>query len=457
MVEVDPADAISFSQGPGIGTPAARVAPAYYSPTAWQAATCRGPASREHRIVAETTFGDPEPLRLAIADERAAGVEPAAERDALRVGRLALEDLLLHTAGLGHDRQQRARVRMLRRLEDLFGRAELDDATEVHHRDAVGDVPREPEIVGDDEDRDAGLVDEPAHELQDLAPHRRVEARHRLVGDEQAWLEHHCARDHHALPLTAGHLVRVEPDEPFGRPEPRAGERPRDELLLVAALLVHAQAFGDGLVDRLPRVERAGRVLEDHLDVAAVLVQAGAAATEDRPALVADFAVHRLLEPHDRARRASSCHSPTRRRARRPRPRARRGSRRRPRAGACRRAARPCAPKCTCRSSTSSKSRRSQVALAALAARGAMGRAGCPARFARGEPRADVHRTGHASPRHRCATYTGGAAVGAGGAEQDVESTRSGPRRRRSAGGTGSRRMCCGSGGSPSSPDGRIA
>ena len=44
-------------------------------------------------------------------------------------------------AGLGRGREQRLRIGMLRSGEDRVLRAYLDDAAEIHHRDAVGDVP----------------------------------------------------------------------------------------------------------------------------------------------------------------------------------------------------------------------------------------------------------------------------------------------------------------------------
>ena len=56
---------------------------------------------------------------------------------------------------------------------------------------------------------DARLAHEPQHQREDLAAHRGVERGDRLVGDEQARLEHHRARDHHALALPARELVRV--------------------------------------------------------------------------------------------------------------------------------------------------------------------------------------------------------------------------------------------------------
>ncbi len=112
-------------------------------------------------------------------------MEAAARRDARRVRCLALQDELLHLLDLGHDGEQGARVGMPWVREQLLGGPLLDDPPEVHHRDPVGDVPREPEVVRDDEDRDPGISHQLEHELEDLAAHRGIEARHRLVGDEE--------------------------------------------------------------------------------------------------------------------------------------------------------------------------------------------------------------------------------------------------------------------------------
>ena len=106
---------------------------------------------------------------------------------------------------------------------------------------------------------------------QDLAAHRGVEVRDRLVGDDDLRLEHQGAGDHHPLALAARELVRVEQVEPLGRTQARARERlarrapPRSRRSVAWCDAVDPQRLGDDLVDRLPRVERAHRVLEDHL------------------------------------------------------------------------------------------------------------------------------------------------------------------------------------------------
>ncbi len=59
---------------------------------------------------------------------------------------------------LGHDGEQRLGVGVLRVAEHLLGGAGLDDAAEVHHRDPVGDVPGQAEVVGDHEDAEAEVL-----------------------------------------------------------------------------------------------------------------------------------------------------------------------------------------------------------------------------------------------------------------------------------------------------------
>ena len=102
-------------------------------------------------------------------------MEPAACGNVRRIGRLAGEDLLVQPVVLRHDREKCLGVRVLRRSEDLFSRADLDDPAEVHHRDAVGDVPCQAEIVSDDEDRHSPIARQAQQQLQDLAADRGVE------------------------------------------------------------------------------------------------------------------------------------------------------------------------------------------------------------------------------------------------------------------------------------------
>ena len=64
-------------------------------------------------------------------------------------------------------------------------RRQLDDAAEVHHADAVGDVVDDGEVVRDEEVGEAERALQVAHQVQHLRLHRHVERRRRLVADEE--------------------------------------------------------------------------------------------------------------------------------------------------------------------------------------------------------------------------------------------------------------------------------
>ncbi len=86
---------------------------------------------------------------------------------------------------------------------------DLDDAAEVHHADAVGDVVHDREVVRDEEVREPELALQVAHQVQHLRLHRHVERGRRLVADQERGLGRQRARDRDALPLAARELVRI--------------------------------------------------------------------------------------------------------------------------------------------------------------------------------------------------------------------------------------------------------
>ena len=180
---------------------------------------------------------------------------------------------------------------MFRRLEDLRDGAGLDDAAVLHHGDVVGDGPHDAEIVGDEQHRHVMARLQFLQELQDLRLHGHVERRRRLVGDEEIGAVGESHRDHHALALTAGQLMR-EGAVFFGRvADPDFGqefERPR----LDGARAAHAVQFEDLADlpgDRMQRIERRHGLLEDHGDrIAAQIAHVALARAEQFLAPKAD-------------------------------------------------------------------------------------------------------------------------------------------------------------------------
>ena len=144
---------------------------------------------------------------------------------------------------------------------------DLDDPAEVHHRHPVGDVPRQPEVVADHERGQAELVAQAQEQLQDLAAHRRVERRHRLVGDEDLRPQREGAGDDHPLLLSAGELVGVAVEElspavacpPAPAPRRRAGSGPPAARGAASPSATASWTFCRGLRAPSDPAARAGR------------------------------------------------------------------------------------------------------------------------------------------------------------------------------------------------------
>src|SRR5690606_8596931 len=142
--------------------------------------------------------------------------------------------------------------------------AALDDLAVVHDGDGLADVADDGQVVGDEDEGEAVLVDEVGQQVEDLPAYGHVERADGLVGDEHGGTGGERAGDGDALALPAGELVGVafggggrQPDlvEEFGDPVPH-GFAERDER------------FGDDVAHPHAGVERAHRVLEDDLQAA---------------------------------------------------------------------------------------------------------------------------------------------------------------------------------------------
>ena len=173
--------------------------------------------------------------------------------------------------GLRLGREQRARIRMLGRGEHALDRALLDDLAALHHADPVGELAHDAEIVGDEQHRHAEPRLDVFQELQDLRLHRDVERGGRLVGDQQIGLVGERHGDHHALALAAGQLVRIaaEPPRRVGNADLVEQFEDAGARRLAGNALMQQQNFADLLLDRVQRIERRHRLLENDGDVVA--------------------------------------------------------------------------------------------------------------------------------------------------------------------------------------------
>ena len=145
--------------------------------------------------------------------DRAARREGAAGGQVAGIGRLAAHDGPLPQAvggvRLRHRGQQRSRVGVPGLLDELPRRRQLHDATGVHDRDAVGEVARAGEVVGDVEEGQLALLLQLGEQVQDLGAAGGVDHGDGLVSHEVVGLEHHGAGDADALALPARERVRV--------------------------------------------------------------------------------------------------------------------------------------------------------------------------------------------------------------------------------------------------------
>ncbi len=141
----------------------------------------------------------------------------------------------------------------------------------LHHDDARRGVGDNAHIVRDDHDRHAEPGLQLAQQVENLGLHRHVERRRRFVGDENLRLRRDRHRDHGALALAARQLVRIARELFLRRRHVHLTQQFDGALAcLMATNMAMCTDRRDNLIaDRIDRVERRHRLLEDHPDHAA--------------------------------------------------------------------------------------------------------------------------------------------------------------------------------------------
>ena len=155
------------------------------------------------------------------------------------------------------------------RVLDLRPRADLQQVPGVHHRDPVGQLEQQRQVVGDEQDREPELVLQLDDLAEDVALHHDVERGRRLVHDDDLGVDRQRHRDHHPLAHAAGQLVRVAA-QPRARDADQVEQR-ADLLERVLAAAIRRCAWidvEDLVADVEHRVERVHRALEDDRDLA---------------------------------------------------------------------------------------------------------------------------------------------------------------------------------------------
>jgi hypothetical protein len=156
-----------------------------------------------------------------------------------------------------------------RTREERVGLADLDDPAEIHHGDAVGDVPHDCKIMRDEQVGQMQFALQVLQQVDDLRLHRNVERGDRLVADDEGRPQRERACDPDALPLAAGEFVRVTPHRRARQPHQVDRFQRAAPTLRARSDPVDRERLHDGLGDGEPRIERSERVLEHDLHAAA--------------------------------------------------------------------------------------------------------------------------------------------------------------------------------------------
>ena len=127
----------------------------------------------------------------------------------------------------GRRRHQTLGVGMFRGVEEPQRLSLLDQLALLHHNDTATVARRQTEIVGDQDGRHAALGRDPGQQVHHDFLRRDVEARRRLVGNQQRRIAGDRHGDHHALAHAAGEFVRIGRHPLFGIANLHGAQQPQ--------------------------------------------------------------------------------------------------------------------------------------------------------------------------------------------------------------------------------------
>ena len=185
-------------------------------------------------------------------------------------------------------------------LVETIRRRHLDDLAQVHDDDSVRDVPDDREIMSDEQEGEIELVLQLLEQIHDLRLNRDVQCRHGLVADEELRIQGQGPCEPDSLALPTRELVGIAVGGIARKPD--HAEQLLHALSDPASLrdIVGAQRLPHDAPDRMPRVQRRVRILEDHLHPSANGPELGVGHGRDVDPVEHDSSRRRLVEPQDR-------------------------------------------------------------------------------------------------------------------------------------------------------------
>jgi hypothetical protein len=157
-----------------------------------------------------------------------------------------------------------------RKLKKLARRRGLDYFSSVHHGYPVAKIADHRKVVRDENDRKSEPLPQGVKQVDYLRLHRHVKGGDGLVGNYHLGACQYRARYADALALTARKFVRISACKIGGKTDERERFRHPFAQFLFRKRSPHGKPLTHAFAHRHSRIERRGRVLEDHLDIAAV-------------------------------------------------------------------------------------------------------------------------------------------------------------------------------------------
>ncbi len=174
----------------------------------------------------------------------------------------------------GHCRHQRLGIGVQGVREDLLAGAEFHRVAQVHHQHPIRDVLHHGEVVGDEDEGEPHLLLQGFQQVHHLSLDGDIQRRDRLVTDDHLGLEDERPGDADALALAAGELMGVTVHQV--RQQTHLGHHGAHLLLHLfpwQGRVEGDEGLGDDVAYGHAGVQGGQRVLEDHLDLLALLPQ----------------------------------------------------------------------------------------------------------------------------------------------------------------------------------------